>query len=359
MKRLGLILAQMSPVTRPIALAATQEAFADPEIVEVGTLEEAERWVAAHDLDRCVLVLSEPDAILVNRALDAGRIGGSRRWEVVILGRESGDGAETLPPEEWNSRTLARVLRFALQRHEMHSQNLRLRGDLQTVARRLAHDCRTPLSSVIGACEVLIEQGKNDAVAVPELAMIIKDSALELAQLVDRIGFVLRASSGADAPGPVAMGTVVASALGPLEAEIQKAKATITQPDQWPAATGVARWLEAIWWNLLKNALQHGGPAAQIRIGWEETENSHRFFVSDCGPGIAVERQGRVFVPFDQLHALSSNGLGLSVVRRLVELQSGHCGYEDPPDGGARFFFTLPRTRGTATAKSGKSLKAQ
>jgi signal transduction histidine kinase len=115
----------------------------------------------------------------------------------------------------------------------------------------------------------------------------------------------------------------------------------VVQPESWPEVRGVPTWLEVIWWNLLMNALQHGNPG-RIEIGWRKNGEDHQFWVADHGGGVPETRRSALFVPFDLLHEPDAgSGLGLSIVRRLVELQGGGCGYEQNRLG-TRFFFTLP-----------------
>jgi signal transduction histidine kinase len=116
----------------------------------------------------------------------------------------------------------------------------------------------------------------------------------------------------------------------------------VSQPASWPEVAGVAPWLQVIWWNLLDNALKHGGPSAEIRLAWSRAPDGYRFSVVDRGAGIAPALQAGLFQPFDQLHALRTPGLGLSIVQRLVALQGGRCGYERLADGTSAFFFILP-----------------
>ena len=100
------------------------------------------------------------------------------------------------------------------------------------------------------------------------------------------------------------------------------------QPDSRPEVTGVGSWLQVIWWNLLGNAVQHGGAARPIRIAWKATSGGYHFSVTDSGPGILPAREAALFQSFDQLHLLPAPGLGLPITQRLVALQGGRCGHE-------------------------------
>ena len=69
-----------------------------------------------------------------------------------------------------------------------------------------------------------------------------------------------------------------------------------------------------------------------------------RFWVQDNGPGLSAEAQARLFTPFTRLDQarIQGHGLGLSIVRRIVEKLGGQVGVESQPRQGSRFFFTLP-----------------
>jgi signal transduction histidine kinase len=109
---------------------------------------------------------------------------------------------------------------------------------------------------------------------------------------------------------------------------------------------GVEPWLEVIWWHFLANALQHAGESPQIELGCRAEIGKIWFWISDNGPGVPADRRDKLFQRFDSLHERDGiRGLGLSVVQRLVELQGGECGHEASQQGGARFFFTLPKTQ--------------
>lgn len=226
---------------------------------------------------------------------------------------------------------------------ELLRENARLRGDLLTVARRVSHDLRTPLGSITVGNEIIREILEEKGVASAALVAPIFDSTDYISRLIERVSFVLKASSN-HLPGTrVKMDNVVFNTFQRLENQILKNGAQVTEPAAWPEVVGVASWLEVIWWNLLANALQHGKKAGKIELGWRQDENKFRFWVSDNGGGIPGEKIAKLFQPFHLLHESNARqGLGLSIVQRLVELQAGHCGYELNETGGSRFYFTLP-----------------
>jgi signal transduction histidine kinase len=342
MKPLRLLLVRPSPVVRAAVRAAAAKAFPDAEITEIGRWEEAppDGWPRRAQL----LVLAEPDAAAATAATQAVDAGGLPRWAVVCLGGEGGNAAEAVPREEWQPALVARVFRAALLQHELLRDNLRLQGDLKTVARRIRHDLGSPIGC-IGTSAHVVKVSLPPVVRESVAAMVqnIEESSGEISQILDRVSFLLRASAEPVPSVRVDMGGVVAGVLRELAAHLKNTGAEVARPEAWPEVSGVPPWLHVIWWNLLHNASVHGGPAARIQLTWEEVEDGYRFTVGSGGPPLDPVVRAHLFPPFDQLHLRPSPGLGLTIVHRLVALQGGHCGYERRPDGSSAFCFTLPR----------------
>lgn len=229
------------------------------------------------------------------------------------------------------------------QAKHLEHEIARLRGDLLTIAKRISHDLRTPLGGIAITAEALKEVlARHDPSAIP-LAESLLISADEMSQLIKQVSFVARASANPEPKTPVPMAEAVSPALQRLESRLIKRNATVVEPPSWPVVPGVLPWLEMIWWHLLLNAIVHGGQNGRIELGWAKQNGAVRFWVSDNGPGVPEEWRGKLFNKFHCLHEdPGARGLGLSIVQRLVELQGGQCGHEQPAQGGACFFFTLP-----------------
>ena len=342
MKANRLILVQMSSVTRGAARAAALLAFPDVEAIEVNSVAEAALAMTSSDFG--LMVLSEPDAVSVASATSALDHVGLPRWAVVVLGGDLAEFAETVPAAEWSPPLLSRTFRAALLQHELLRQNIQLRGDLRTMARRVSHDLYTPVGCIYTSSHVLKAMLPQDsAPSVADLVRNIEESSAEVAQIIDRVSFILRASADPSPLAPVDMGDVLADALAQLDPHLKRVGATVDKPASWPEVAGVPQWLQVVWWNLLNNALKHGDARSQIRVAWASTERGYRFSVINRGEVIAPAIQTAFFQPFDQLHLLRAPGLGLSFVQRLVALQGGACGYERLDDGSSSFFFTLPK----------------
>src|SRR5580658_5862757 len=145
----------------------------------------------------------------------------------------------------------------------------RLRGDLLTMATRVSHDLRTPLGGIMTATEVLREILAEKNLPVT-LTRSISDSVDDMTRLIKQISFITRATAEPLPRGPVRMNEVVALALQRVESRVLKKNATVVNPGSWPQVSGVTKWLEEIWWNLLMNALQHTADNPRIELSWRE-----------------------------------------------------------------------------------------
>lgn len=294
---------------------ALRAAFPSASIAEVPDIAAAVARPApdGHEL---LLVPDGPAADLrhARAQMDAGVL---PRWGVVVFGQEG------VPLDGWQAGTLSLLLQEAAARHGAERENVRLKGDLLTMARRVSHDLRTPLGGIIASVDMLAETVPSGA----SLTKPVFSSIDEITRLITRTSLLLRAVAEPIAPQPVAMGSLISEVIFRLSRLVGTANATIHQPSSWPEVTAVAGWLELIWTNLLQNALQHGGTPPVIHLGWEEVPGAWRFYVWDQGPGpkphgMAVPGG---FVPFHMLHDRNApKGFGLPIVHRLTELLGGN-----------------------------------
>ena len=115
---------------------------------------------------------------------------------------------------------------------------------------------------------------------------------------------------------------------------------------------GYGPWVGQVWINYLSNAIKYGGQPPRVELGADQIVDPAtnqplvRFWVRDYGPGLTPEEQARLFRSFTRLDRIPTRGygLGLSVVRRIVEKLGGEVGVESEglPGKGSMFSFTLP-----------------
>src|SRR5262249_40902702 len=108
-------------------------------------------------------------------------------------------------------------------------------------------------------------------------------------------------------------------------------------------AFGHITWIELVWVNYISNALKYGGRPPVIEIGAEHQDGVIRYYVRDNGNGLTPAQQAVVFEPFRRLQPQAEgHGIGLSIVRRIMEKLGGAAGVESEVGGGSLFYFTLP-----------------
>jgi light-regulated signal transduction histidine kinase (bacteriophytochrome) len=139
---------------------------------------------------------------------------------------------------------------------------------------------------------------------------------------------------------------VVANTLQVMERQIREANATMTIGDL-PPIMADATQLEQVFTNLIGNALKYRRPdlTPSIRISAERMGKCWRFAVADNGIGIAPEFFDRIFVVFQRLHTkdeFEGTGIGLAIVKKIVERHGGRVSVTSVPGEGSTFFFTLP-----------------
>ena len=339
-----LLFASRNAQAHAAALDGIRQAFKDDaSVVNGGSVDE----VLLHEngRGRMLTVLIQPEMPEIELAVKTSMNNGVARGPLVSLSDAvHSSGLEVIPAEDWHGPLLAQVFRAALQKHQLVCENARLRGDLLTIARRISHDLRTPLSGVFTTAEllkeILAEQSAEDAA----LTVPLFDSTQAVLKLIDRVSQVIRASVSGQSKEPVDMGQVAWAARQGAERAAMERGTRMEEVTEWPVVEGVPAWLEVIWANLLINAVTHTGKGRKVRMEWQELPDEFEFSVVDDGPGVPDARVAGLFQPFESLHLSHSvKGLGLSIVSRLVEMQGGRCGYVPVPEGGSKFFFTLPK----------------
>jgi signal transduction histidine kinase len=247
---------------------------------------------------------------------------------------------------------LARVrthiaLRDAQKRLQTAKEELeRQVQELDAFAHTVAHDLKSPLSSIMGYADLLAEVG--EAMPKEELkenAELIVRGARKMSDIVENLLLLAGVRKGQVELRPIDMASVVSEARGRLARMIEDHKAEIILPEAWPVALGYGPWVEEVWANYLSNAIKYGGRPPRLELGATAGDDKAvRFWVRDNGPGISPENLSRLFMPFARIHQRQTegHGLGLSIVQRIVEKLGGQVGVESELGRGSVFSFTLP-----------------
>jgi signal transduction histidine kinase len=237
--------------------------------------------------------------------------------------------------------------------------------ELESFVYMASHDLRTPLTSIEGFTR-LLEESYADRLDADgrEFLQRVQENAAHMTALVEDLLELSRVTSNQEPKGTVTVAEVIAQVCEELQQAIAESGAEITVPDDLPVVHASPTRLRQVFTNLISNGIKFSrdGVAPRVAIGWERTPEGHRFSVQDNGIGIAHEQRGQVFEIFSRLKDkdVSGTGIGLAIVKRIVESHGGEVGVESTPGEGSTFWFTVPengqesatgdRGSGTATA---------
>lgn len=219
--------------------------------------------------------------------------------------------------------------------------------ELDAFAHTVAHDLRGLVALIVGYAEMLewnLPAFSKDALR--EHLRSIARSGHKMAEILEALLLLATVRSQEVETQPLDMASIVSEALSRLQGLVEQSGAEIILPSAWPAALGYAPWVEEVWYNYISNAIKYGGQPPRLELGADfppDAPGMIRFWVRDNGPGLTPEEQSRLFVPFARLSSEErGHGLGLSIVKRIVEKLGGQVGVESAPGQGSRFSFTLP-----------------
>jgi two-component system sensor histidine kinase/response regulator len=234
----------------------------------------------------------------------------------------------------------------------LHSIQARLEkkellDELDAFAHTVAHDLKNPLATLGGRLELAeMQLGRADEATIRQHLTAAMNASFRLSAIIDELLVLAGVRRQPVAVQPLDMPALVAESTDRLENLLQQSSAQIELPASWPPAFGHGPWIVEVWTNYLSNAAKYSGPNPVISLGGELSPDGRtaRFWVQDHGPGIDAATQDKLFVPFNLITTIraSGHGLGLSIVRRILDKLGGRAGVESAPGAGARFWFELP-----------------
>ncbi|MCK6684080.1 MAG: hybrid sensor histidine kinase/response regulator [Thermoanaerobaculia bacterium] len=220
--------------------------------------------------------------------------------------------------------------------------------ELDAFAHTVAHDLKNPLGALIGYAEMAIDDfGCTPGDEQLDSLRRILQCGTKMKSIVDELLLLAGVRKQEVSCTRLDMGSITREACQRLRHLWDGSPVAIAEPGHWPAALGYGPWVEEVWVNYVSNAFKYGGQPPRIELGADELPAGMvRFWVKDNGPGLSPDERARLFVPFTRLNQanLKGHGLGLSIVRRIVEKLGGKAGVESDGKTGSTFYFTLPGT---------------
>ena len=223
----------------------------------------------------------------------------------------------------------------------------RTNTDLNAFAHTVAHDLKNPLGVMAGQAGYVFDYyDELEKDEILETIQNLRSYAYKALRIIEDLMLLSGVRKLDVTRTSIDMAQVVYQSQQRLAQLIKQHEAHLTLPDQWPAAVGYGPWLEEVWVNYVSNALKYGGTPPIVELGAEVCDNEMIcFWVKDNGKGIVVEDQEKLFTEFTRLHEteVEGYGLGLSIVKRIVEKLGGEVGLISQPGAGSKFYFTLPK----------------
>lgn len=230
-------------------------------------------------------------------------------------------------------------------RHQKEELEL-VNRELESFSYSVSHDLMAPLRSISGFGQALLDgcAAALDAQNRKYLVYVC-DAAKEMSDLVQGLLDLSRVARQDIQRAAVDLGALAERVVERLrEAEPQRNVEVVIARDLF--VLGDARLLATLLENLIGNAWKYSArrALARVELGASEQNGERVFFVADNGAGFDMELAGKLFAPFQRLHAAKEfpgNGIGLATVQRIVHRHGGKVWARGEVDCGATFYFTL------------------
>ncbi len=287
------------------------------------------------------------------------------------------------PPKEWSleeqdfAASLADMIALQMEANERHKAERALarvnehlaetvrelrrsNKELQDFAYVTAHDLKAPLRG-IGTLTDWITSDYADKLDEQGQAHLdlLKGRVSRMSELIDSILHYSEIGRTSKCLERVDLSTLVPEAIAQVA---PPETIQITIEDALPTVVFERVRLVQVFQNLIGNAIKYmDKPQGQIRIGCSEQEQSWTFHVADNGPGIDEKYFGKIFEMFQTLarrDELESTGIGLAVVKKIIELHGGEVWVESTVGEGSTFFFTLPKQNAAVIPASTQAIGA-
>jgi PAS domain S-box-containing protein len=257
-----------------------------------------------------------------------------------------------------NARLFAAAQRAAIEREQLLERERFARAAAERMGElkdeflaNLSHELRTPLSAIVGWSKVLRQGAKSEADLLNGLVTIERNARVQK-QLIDDLLDMNRIASGKVRLDiqPVAPTSFIEAAIETVKPAADAKDIHIEKlldPEASPVAGDPGR-LQQVVWNLLSNAIKFTSRGGKVQVILARVNSQAEIRVTDTGVGIHPDFLAHVFERFRQEEASMSRrygglGLGLSIVKHLVELHGGIVRAESAGEGsGATFYVQLP-----------------
>ena len=251
---------------------------------------------------------------------------------------------------DFRTALVASVIHQAAELERLNASLMSANEEKDFFLAAVSHELRNPLNAIVGWVEVLLRDPDPDRKRLDRALQIIKSNAREQSELIEDLLDVSRISAGNFRMEVelVQISSVVEEAIESVRpsAEAQSIPIVVQLIQSDPPMLGDPHRLRQVVWNLLSNAIKFSAAGQAIEVSLRQAESLLELKVQDQGCGIEPEVLDQIFNPFSQgetSQRRSGLGLGLSIVKSIVELHKGTVTATSEGAGkGACFSVRLP-----------------
>ena len=211
----------------------------------------------------------------------------------------------------------------------------------------VSHDLKEPLRSLDAFSRFLEEDYKDKVEGEGKMYLErIRSNASRMQKLIEDLLEISRLDRSQNPHAMTPVREMVDECLFRLEYSLKDKNVECIVPDDLPVICCDRIRLTEVFLNLMSNAVKFmDKPQSRLEIGWTKTNREYTFRVADNGPGIEEEYFEKIFKIFQRLkkkEEAEGTGVGLTIVRKVVEMHGGRVWLESKVGEGTTFFFTIP-----------------
>lgn len=213
--------------------------------------------------------------------------------------------------------------------------------ELDQFAYIVSHDLKAPLRNISSIITWMEEDFEREIPqTLKEQFRMVKSRIISMENLIE--GILSYSRSGRNSKPEWIVPAEICQEI--IDMNVSGRQIALNIQPNMPAFMGQKTQFMQVMSNLLNNAVKHAGEQAQISVGATPLEGCLQFFVKDNGPGIAPVHHQRIFEMFQSLHENENkgSGIGLAIVKKIIENQNGKVWVDSQPGQGATFYFTWP-----------------
>ena len=257
-------------------------------------------------------------------------------------------------------RTMANLISTAIENERLRQESSqrtlqleRVNDELEKFVYTVSHDLKSPIVSIQGFTSILLDDyGKDMEREARHYLERIQKNAQAMERLVKDLLELSRIGRSAQKFEKLSAREIVERALIEFSYQIKKENITVDIQENLPEVVGDATQLTQVFANLIGNAIKFMDPDKveyRIEIGGKREDEAVVLWVKDNGVGIAPEHREKIFDLFERCahgKKIEGSGVGLTIVKRIVEQHKGQIWVESRIKEGATFFVKLPATPG-------------